>query len=229
VKDIALAQQQLQLNLDIQREPVKNSFADCHEPCGGAGLCHTFCGHGNACCRKSGDILVPDECRGVQIFWTPHYECVAPVRPAFDRVELGAIPEEMAAGTPEDPKSLSYGFFFAGVFFLFGIAGLYYMAGEATKHDQADLLRSVSQALEPQQQAAVFDRAATTPSYLPVEPTAGFLSAPEASFSHGPTLLNSGPMGVKKPASDAVASAHQLGNARADDNESRHAVPECGL
>jgi len=191
------------VELSSQHEPVKNSFADCHAPCGGPGLCPTFCGQGNACCRKSGDVTVPDECKGVYNFWTTHYECIAPVRPAFDAVELGAGPEEAAVGQPEDTNMMTYGFFGAGACFVAGILGLFYMAGEGKKHDDAELMRSMSSATESkeQQSAAFFDRRAVTaaPAYLPMEPTAGFLSAPGGTFSQAPTLLQSGHVSVKKP------------------------------
>lgn len=57
----------------------RHGFADCWEPCGKkAGYCSDFCGRGNACCRKTGDIVVPTECMNVYSFYTPHYECIKP-------------------------------------------------------------------------------------------------------------------------------------------------------
>ncbi|CAK9064941.1 unnamed protein product [Durusdinium trenchii] len=57
----------------------RHGFSDCWEPCGKKpGYCSDYCGLGNACCRKTGDIVVPRECQGVYSFYTPHYECVKP-------------------------------------------------------------------------------------------------------------------------------------------------------
>eukprot|EP00913_Durusdinium_trenchii_P008051 g7550.t1 len=50
----------------------RHGFSDCWEPCGKKpGYCSDYCGLGNACCRKTGDIVVYS-------FYTPHYECVKP-------------------------------------------------------------------------------------------------------------------------------------------------------
>lgn len=44
----------------------RHGFSDCWEPCGKKpGYCSSYCGVGNACCRKTGDIRVPPECRDV--------------------------------------------------------------------------------------------------------------------------------------------------------------------
>eukprot|EP00440_Ansanella_granifera_P064374 gb/GFBE01069792.1/.p1 GENE.gb/GFBE01069792.1/~~gb/GFBE01069792.1/.p1 ORF type:complete len:2508 (+),score=606.03 gb/GFBE01069792.1/:1-7524(+) len=59
-------------------EPLRNQFAECFATCGKAGFCDNFCGNGNACCRKTGDIVVPHECKDIPFYTTPHYECVVP-------------------------------------------------------------------------------------------------------------------------------------------------------
>jgi len=63
----------------VTRGRLRHQFKDCWEACGQKpGYCDHFCGQGNACCRKSGDKIVPNECEQVYTFYTPHYECVVP-------------------------------------------------------------------------------------------------------------------------------------------------------
>ncbi|CAE8653098.1 unnamed protein product [Polarella glacialis] len=58
---------------------LRHAFADCYGNCGNKpGMCNAFCGMGNACCRISGDIVVPPECQNIAAYKTVHYECVVP-------------------------------------------------------------------------------------------------------------------------------------------------------
>lgn len=60
------------------RQPVRNAGRDCWGSCGHkGGYCPSFCGVGNACCRR-GWSRDPQECRGINTFRTGHHECVAP-------------------------------------------------------------------------------------------------------------------------------------------------------
>eukprot|EP00931_Biecheleriopsis_adriatica_P088145 TRINITY_DN62522_c0_g1_i1.p1 TRINITY_DN62522_c0_g1~~TRINITY_DN62522_c0_g1_i1.p1 ORF type:complete len:264 (-),score=44.80 TRINITY_DN62522_c0_g1_i1:35-766(-) len=90
-----------------------NLAGDCHTPCGGPGLCNAFCGQGNACCRRGGDIDVPNECKDIHTYWTWGYECVKPVRPAMtdDGPELGAGPTQafMSTGPEAAPSQAGAG------------------------------------------------------------------------------------------------------------------------
>lgn len=83
----------------------RHGFSDCWEPCGKkAGYCPEYCGTGNACCRKTGDIVVPRECKDVYDFFTPHYECVKPTAvyiPAYEKAAAEASTGEVATGDEE--------------------------------------------------------------------------------------------------------------------------------
>mmetsp|Transcript_83536 Transcript_83536/g.150716 ORF Transcript_83536/g.150716 Transcript_83536/m.150716 type:complete len:281 (-) Transcript_83536:46-888(-) len=98
----------------VQEQLKKNDFVDCWEPCRKrAGMCDDFCGAGNACCRKSGDTLVPTECLHVRFSWTVHYECVVPTQTDLSLVgagfKLGATPGEDVgkSGKPSFGKGIS--------------------------------------------------------------------------------------------------------------------------
>lgn len=87
----------------------RHGFSDCWEPCGKKpGYCPEYCGTGNACCRKTGDIVVPRECKGVYDFFTPHYECVKPTAvyiPAYEKAADEASTGEVATGDEETETS----------------------------------------------------------------------------------------------------------------------------
>lgn len=62
-----------------------NIGLDCWKPCNKAsGLC-TYCGQGNACCRRNGDPNPPEECKNVTTFLTWHHECITPMHQVFTR------------------------------------------------------------------------------------------------------------------------------------------------
>jgi len=74
-----------------------NIGLDCWKPCNKAsGLC-TYCGQGNACCRRSGDSNPPEECKNVTTFLTWHHECVTPVQQVFTHATK-AFENELKSG-----------------------------------------------------------------------------------------------------------------------------------
>eukprot|EP00931_Biecheleriopsis_adriatica_P029353 TRINITY_DN1743_c0_g1_i1.p1 TRINITY_DN1743_c0_g1~~TRINITY_DN1743_c0_g1_i1.p1 ORF type:complete len:2698 (+),score=678.60 TRINITY_DN1743_c0_g1_i1:54-8147(+) len=97
--------------------PVDNIGADCWEPCDKkSGFC-SFCGSGNACCRKD-HADQPLECKGVTSFTTWHHECVIPSTPeqagkaaAEDAKSAGKSPEEQvtAAAIAAEERAASVG------------------------------------------------------------------------------------------------------------------------
>lgn len=59
----------------IEKSPLKHAGDDCWSMCAPGGMCPSYCGQGNACCRRgfAGD---PTVCRGGKNFQTSHHECV---------------------------------------------------------------------------------------------------------------------------------------------------------
>ncbi|CAE8595152.1 unnamed protein product [Polarella glacialis] len=76
---------------------------DCWTPCHNqSGLC-AYCGQGKACCRKSGDLDPPTECKDIPFYFTWHHECVNPVHEAAPAVAVAdrsdAHPAESKGGS----------------------------------------------------------------------------------------------------------------------------------
>lgn len=92
----------------VTRGRLINQFKDCWEECGKKpGYCDSFCGQGNACCRKTGDSVVPDECTKVYTFYTPHYECIVPTVPYTPASVLPAVPSVKAKEGGDDTSEVA--------------------------------------------------------------------------------------------------------------------------
>eukprot|EP00931_Biecheleriopsis_adriatica_P099066 TRINITY_DN7332_c0_g1_i1.p1 TRINITY_DN7332_c0_g1~~TRINITY_DN7332_c0_g1_i1.p1 ORF type:complete len:369 (+),score=58.95 TRINITY_DN7332_c0_g1_i1:69-1109(+) len=80
---------------------LQNIGADCWTPCNEtSGYC-SFCGRGNACCRKN-ITDAPPECKGPVAYTTWHHQCVTPIiGQPVPNLPVAMLPSPALMATPE--------------------------------------------------------------------------------------------------------------------------------
>lgn len=187
----------------LVRQPLEHTYEDCFEPCGGAGFCPRFCGAGNACCRHSGDDVVPAECKApISPFRTWHYECVQ----AKPDMSLGSFEGAVALGQAvELPKGIiAIIALAASAAILRGLALQYRLAHHEVAQERRDASSSYSQlelskSLSSDLESANASQAGEAGGSL-TNPAAGYRQPVQLAFAHAagfaPTLLRAVPAGA---------------------------------
>lgn len=188
----------------LLRQPLQHTHADCFQPCGGMpGFCPSFCGAGNACCRYSGDDVVPDECKApISPYRSWHYECVQ----AKPDLSLGSFENAAASGQTAQLAGGTIGIvaFIAAAAVLIGLAAQYRLARYQVVQERCDATRSYSQlGLYKSSSADLESTDASQASHAAptiLNPAAGYLQSAHPVFAHSPalapTLLRSMPADV---------------------------------